>query len=107
MTSALKVSLNESDKTRAAQTLRKLGCSECCVSIFMKTASKHEIRVVEHFVTAAAELDDMSSVKGLQEEKSTINRNLQFALGVANDSRFSKFVKVTQGLLMYGNWWKL
>lgn len=102
MTSALKVSLNESDKTRAAQTLRKLGCSECCVSIFMKTASKHEIRVVEHFVTAAAELDDMSSVKGLQEEKSTINRNLQFALGVANDSRFSKFVKVTQGLLMYG-----
>lgn len=102
MTSALKVSLNESDKTRAAQTLRKLGCSDCCVSHFIKTASKHEIRVVEHFVTAAANLDDMSSVKGLQEEKSTINRNLQFALGVANDSRFSEFVKVTQGLLMYG-----
>ena len=99
----MQMQLMDTDKTRAAEVLVKMGYSEKFAADFLRSAAKHEWRVIEHFVTDSDELNNMAAVKGLKKEKETIDRNLKFALNVAANPHFAKLVKVTQGLLMYGH----
>lgn len=99
---AMLTNLRDKDRRRAPMILKKLGLCPARIKKFVKNASSHEIRALQHFVTSSSNLNDMAAVKGLLKEKEVINRNLAFALQVADDQRFANFIKVTQGLLLYG-----